>query len=256
MADEMGITISEDMDVPAFIEAVHKNYIDIYDYIDTLDDVVIINDTIVLVHAGLDDINNIPEYSMSVLKYDNFDTLSKGVDKLTIVGHYPTRNYRHDISCANPIFNMRKKIISIDGGNHIVKGGQINFLFLESLRTMKFNWNYVDHYPKYVMKCDVNYDEPDDFINVTYGDNEIEIVDTDLDFNLVKHVNTGITMWVHKSYVYEDNGKMYCYDASNQFLSVRKGDIISVIKKAMPYSIIKKNGYIGIIETKYLDYDN
>ena len=75
---------------------------------------------------------------------------------------------------------MRKKIISIDGGNHIVKGGQINFLFLESLRTMKFNWNYVDHYPKYEMKCDVNYDEPDDFINVTYGDNEIEIVDTDL----------------------------------------------------------------------------
>ena len=256
MADEMGITISEDMDVPAFIEAVHKNYIDIYDYIDTLDDVVIINDTIVLVHAGLDDINNIPEYSMSVLKYDNFDTLSKGVDKLTIVGHYPTRNYRHDVSCVNPIFNMRKKIMSIDGGNHLVKGGQINFLFLESLKTMKFNWNYVDHYPKYVMKLDVNYDEPDDFINVTYGDNEIEILDTDLDFNLVKHINSGITMWVHKSYVYEDNGKMYCYDASNQFLSVRKGDIISVIKKAMPYSIIKKNGYIGLIDTKYLDYDN
>ena len=256
MADEMGIELNENMDVPGFIEKVHTNYIDIYDYVDTLDDVIIINDSIVLVHAGLDDINNIPEYSMSVLKYDNFDTLSKGVDKLTIVGHYPTRNYRHDISCANPIFNMRKKIISIDGGNHIVKGGQINFLFLESLRTMKFNWNYVDHYPKYVMKCDVNYDEPDDFINVTYGDNEIEIVDTDLDFNLVKHVNTGITMWVHKSYVYEDNGKMYCYDASNQFLSVRKGDVISVIRKAMPYSIIKKNGYIGLIDTKYLEYDN
>lgn len=256
MANEMQIEINENMDIPAFIERVHTEYSDIYEYIDKLDDVVIINDTIVLVHAGIDSINNIPEYSMSVLKYDNFDTLSHGQEKLTIVGHYPTRNYRHDVSCVNPIFNMRKKIISIDGGNHLVKGGQINFLFLESLNTMKFTYRYEDHYPKYTMTCDVNYEEPDDFINVTYNNNEIEILDTDLDFYLVKHLDSGISMWVHKSYVYEDNGKVYCYDASNQFLSVRKGDVISVIRVANPYSIIKKNGYIGLIDTKYLENVN
>ena len=253
MAKEMNIDINEDMDIPSFIENVHRKYIDIYDYLDKLPDLLIINDMIVLVHAGIDDINNIPEYSMSILKYDNFDNVSHGCDKLTIVGHYPTRNYRNDVSCVNPIFNMRKKILSIDGGNHLVKGGQINFVFLESLKTMKFSYRYVDHYPKHIMKCDVFYDEPDNFINITYGDNEIEIIDTDLDFNLVHHVNSGQTMWVHKSNIYQDNGKKYCFDASNGFLSVKKGDLISIVIKAMPYSIIKKNGYIGLIDTKYIE---
>ena len=48
---------------------------------------------------------------------------------------------------------------------------------------------------------------------------------------------------------------MCCYDASNQFLSVKNGDNISVVRRANPYSIIKKNGYIGLIETKYITDD-
>ena len=64
-------------------------------------------------------------------------------------------------------------------------------------------------------------------------------------------------MWVHTSFVYKNNvtGSFYTYDASNQFLSVRKNDEISIIKRAKPYSIIKKNGYIGLIDTKYISDD-
>ena len=64
-------------------------------------------------------------------------------------------------------------------------------------------------------------------------------------------------MWVHTSFVYQDqkNNKIYAFDASNNFLSVRKGDIVSVVKKANPYSVIKRNGYIGLIDTKHLDED-
>ena len=56
------------------------------------------------------------------------------------------------------IFN--KKIISIDGGNHIVKGGQINVVTLESIDSMKFSYTYIDHYPKYIMKTNVDYEKP------------------------------------------------------------------------------------------------
>ena len=258
IAYEMDYKLSMDMDVRDFVDKVRAKYKDLYNFMESLDDVIIINNELVLVHGGLDDYNNIPEYSLSLLKYDNFYEKSSGVDKLTIVGHYPTRNYRHDISCCNPIFDFNKRIISIDGGNHIVKGGQINYVILESLQSMNFSYVYVDHYPKHIMKYDADYTVPQTPVNITYGNNEIEIISTDLDFYYIKHITTGMCMWVHTSYVYQDekSGKYYCYDASNQFLSVRCGDEISVIKMAKPYSVIKKNGYIGLIETRYLENDN
>ena len=258
MADEMNYKLSMDMDVRDFVNKVQEKYSDLYEFMDSLDDVIIINNEIVLVHGGLDDLNNIPEYSLSLLKYDNFYERSSGVENITIVGHYPTRNYRHDISCCNPIFDFNKRIISIDGGNHIVKGGQINYVFIESLETMNFSYVYYDHYPKHIMKCDCDYSVPQTLVNITYGNNEIEILSTDLDFYYIRHVKSKTCMWVHTSYVYQDEktGKYYCYDASNQFLSVRRGDEISVIRVAKPYSVIKKNGYIGLIETRYLEDDN
>ena len=62
-------------------------------------------------------------------------------------------------------------------------------------------------------------------------------------------------MWVQSANVFENDGKFYCYEGSNTFLSVIKGDVVSIVKRAKPYSVIKKNGYVGLIETKYLEYD-
>lgn len=257
IADEMNYPLSMDMNVKEFVHTLYEKYQDLYEFMNQLDDVIFINDSIVLVHGGIDDIHNIPKFSLSLLKYDRFYELSKPQEKLMIVGHYPTRNYRSDIACVNPIFDFRKRIISIDGGNHIVKGGQINVVMLDSLDNMKFSYIYVDHYPKHIMKTGMDYEKPVHEVNITFGDNEVEIMDTDLDFYYIRHLSTNTCMWAHNSFVYTDEktGKFYCYDGCNQFISVRKGDEISVIKKAMPYSLIKRNGYIGLIETKYLEDD-
>ncbi|MGM9970231.1 MAG: metallophosphoesterase [Anaeroplasma sp.] len=256
IAAEMNYELSYDMDVDDFISKLQLEYSELYDFMDSLDDIIFINDKLVLVHGGIDDINNIPEYSLSLLKYDNFYNLSKRQDNITIVGHYPTRNYRSDVSCVNPIFDLTKNVISIDGGNHIVKGGQLNFVTLESLDSMRFSYVWVDHYPKYLMKQDVIYDTPERLVSVTFNDNEVEIVDIDLDYYLIKHLKTNTFMWVHSSFVYKDkSGKYYTYDASNQFITVHKNDRISIIKKGMPYSVIKNNGYIGLIDSKYIEDD-
>lgn len=258
IALEKNISISYDMDVIAFKEMIVNDYPEFYEFMDSLDDLIIINNQIVLVHGGIDDIDDIPEYALPLLKYDNYYELAKPQKYITIVGHYPTRNYRKDISNCNPIFDFRKKIISIDGGNHLVKGGQLNFVILESLASMSFRYTYTDHYPKFIMNEDVNYDKPSTLINLTYNDNEIEILDKDLDYYYVKHLRTNLKMWVDSSFVYKDDrtNKYYSYDASNQFLSVHKGDTISIVKRAKPYSVIKKDGIIGLIDTEYIEVKN
>lgn len=255
IADLEGVILSRDMDVRNFVNMMVDKYKDLYDFMDSLDDVIFINDTIVLVHGGIDDIDNIPKLSLPILKYDRFYELSKPQKKLMIVGHYPTRNYRSDIACVNPIFDFKKKIISIDGGNHVVKGGQLNFVILKSINSMNFTFTFSDHYPKQIMKYSVDYEKNSNNVNITFGDNEVELLECDLDFLYVRHISSNSYMWVHSSYVYKDevSNKYYCYDGSNQFISVKENDIISVIKKGKPFSIIKKNGYIGLIETKYLE---
>lgn len=255
LAIENNVYVSLDMDIVAFKNLIIEKYPNYFNFIDSLDDLIIINDQLVLVHGGIDDINNIPEYALPLLKYDNYYELAKRQEHLTIVGHYPTRNYRKDISCCNPIFDFNKNIISIDGGNHLVKGGQINFVLLSSLNCMSFSYKYYDHYPKYKITQNIEYNIPSTLINLTYRDNEIEILETDMDFYYVRHIRTNVKMWVHSSFVYKNNDKYYSYDATNQFISVNKGDIVSVIKKALPYSVIKKDGIIGLIDTKYLFND-
>ncbi|MCR4897588.1 MAG: hypothetical protein K5892_00020 [Acholeplasmatales bacterium] len=254
MAIEMNYPISYKMDVDDFVAKVQEKYKDLYEYMDNLADVMFLNDEIVLVHGGLDDIDNIPEYSLPMLKYDRFYELSPIQKKLMIVGHYPTRNYRADVASVNPIFDFRKKIISIDGGNHVCKGGQINFIILESLNTMNFSYIYVDHYEKYEMKEDVFYEKPKNRVNITFVDNEVELVDKDLDFSFIRHKKTNQFMWVHNSSLYQDKGtlKYYAYDATNEFLSLKKGSVISIIRRGEPYSIVKFDGYIGLIESRYL----
>jgi protein phosphatase len=256
MAAELNIEICKDMDIDSFMNLCVKEYKEIFDFIDNLPDVYFINDTLVSVHAGIDDINNIDDYAMNVLKYDRFYELSKIQPKIMIVGHYPTRNYRPNLASANPIFDFNKRIISIDGGNHVVKGGQINFVVLNSLDSMQFDYIYADHYPKHIMKHNVRYDVKAQ-TSITYGQNEVVILESDLDFYYVNHVKTNSKMWIYKNNVYYNNidNKYYAYDGTNQFLSVNKNDEISICIKANPYSLIKKDGITGLIETKYLDDD-
>ena len=251
------LEVSNDMDLIKFKKIIFDKYKYLVDFTDSLDDVIFINDKLVLVHAGLDDINNIPDKALGLLKYDNFYKLSKPQEKIMIVGHYPTRNYRTDIFCCNPILDYDKKIFSIDGGNHVSKGGQINFLILDNLKDMNFSFKAYDHYPKYIVKQDIKYQNQKNKLSINYDDNEVDIIAEDLDYYLVRHKKTNVELWCHKSSIYmRDDYKYYAYDSTNLFMSLNKGDLISIIIKANPYSVIKHDGYVGMIETKYIEDEN
>lgn len=253
IAERENIEVNTTMDLNRFKRIIFTKYNYIVEFMDSLIDVIFVNDKLVLVHAGIDDINNIPENAIDVLKYDKFYEASKPQPRIMIVGHYPTRNYRNDIFCNNPIFDYDKKIFSIDGGNHVCKGGQINFVICDNINDFNFSYYSINHYPKYIMQNDVFYNASKKNISLNYTDNEVDILTEDLDFYLVRHKGSDTEFWVHKSLVYMNNDfKYYAYDATNQFMSLKKGDLISIVIKANPYSIINKDGYVGMVETKYL----
>lgn len=252
LADEHKIALDRQMNIKAFISQMREKYPQFYDFIDQLPDVIFINKAIVLVHGGILNIQQIPTNAIDVLKFDRFLEASGPQPIPMIVGHYPTRNYRSDITNVNPIFDSRKNIICIDGGNNVVKGGQLNVLILDNLKEMNFSFIAVDHYPKYVMKQDVYHEPPQKQFSIQFGKNEVEILAHDLDFYLVRPIHSTDELWVHQDFVFESNHHFYCYDGSNTFINLKKGDQISIIKMAKPYSLIKHQGIIGLIETEYI----
>ena len=201
------------------------------------------------------DINNIPKCSLDVLKFDRFLELSPVQPKIMIVGHNPTRNYCLDVPCVNPIFDFKKNIICLDGGNNVIKGGQINVVSLNNLSDMGFSYFAIDHYPKYIVKEDVIYEQPKNQFSIRFGKNEVDILAKDLDFYLIRPKGKTDELWVHEEFIVEAEEKYYCYEGSNTFINLKKGEEISVIKKAKPYSLIKHNGIVGLIESKYIDED-
>ncbi len=255
LAYEFQYNLGKSMDIDDFIRKIKLKHPEYYTFIDELADVIFINDKLVLVHGGILDIHHIPEHAIDLLKFDHFLEVSGPQPIPMIVGHYPTRNYHNDIPSVNPIFDSRKNIICIDGGNNVIKGGQINVVILDNLNTMNFSYIAVDHYPKYVMQEDVFYEQPKKQFSIQFGKNEVEILGHDLDFYLIRPIHSSDELWVHQDFVFQLGEKYYCYDGSNTFLNLKKGDQISVIKKAMPYSLIKDKGVVGLIETQYIHED-
>lgn len=252
LADEFHMTLDTNMDIEAFIAKIKESHPEFYEFIDQLPDVIFINDALVLVHGGILDLNHIPEHAIDLLKFDRFLEMSGPQPIPMIVGHYPTRNYHSDIPSVNPIFDSRKNIISIDGGNNVIKGGQINVLILDDLENMNFSYFGLDHYPKYVMQEDVYHEPPKKQFSIQFGKNEVEILAHDLDFYLIRPIHSTDELWVHQDFIFQSSEHYYCYDGSNTFINLKKGDEISVIKRAMPYSLIKHQGIVGLIETKYI----
>lgn len=251
LAHNLNITITEDIDCDDFARKIYLKYPQYYEFINDLTDVIFINDKLVLVHGGIMDINNIPSKALDVLKHDYFYLDSAKQEKIMIVGHFPARNYRDNENNVNPILDFNKNIICIDGGNQIVAGGQINVLMLDSIDDLNFYFKAYDHYPKYIMEEDVIY-QNGKINNIMFGHNEVSIIKENQDYYLLNHLSSNSNLWVHKDFVYLVNDKYYCYDGSNQFMNLKKGDKVSVIKVGKPYCLIKHNGCIGLIESKYI----
>lgn len=255
IAKELNYTLSYDMNVDDFCSLVYKEYKELFDFIDTLNDIIYLNNKIVLVHGGIFDFNNIPAESLNVLKVDEFYNRIDKSPIIQIVGHYPTRNYRDDITSLNPIIDFSKNVICIDGGNQVADGGQINVLLLDDINTLDFYFKSYNHYKKFIFNDTKDYEIPLQPFSIFYGNNEIKILEEKEDFYLIEELSSKSRLYVLKEDVYFNNNKYYCYDGSNIFISFRKGDIASLVKKRQPFSLINYDGIIGLVDTRYIPDD-
>ncbi|MEK3886334.1 metallophosphoesterase [Bacillus sp. FSL K6-3431] len=202
----------------------------------------------IIIHAGIENIENWKETNINfALSTPGFYEKGHQANKLVIVGHWPVTNYTAtSISHHNPIIDMNKRIICLDGGNRVKSDGQINALIIEE---DFYRHTYTDHL-KEIREIKQNYSAPEGFVGtVTYPNYHLKKLVQEEYFTLCENVNLGIHQWIKNEYIREQKDGIYCKDdLSTTLLSVKVGDSVAIIDNSCKaFVLVKKNGQVGWI---------
>ena len=196
----------------------------------------------VFVHAGLAPGDLEEQDVRFCMRNDAFLENAPDFDKYVMVGHWPVSMYCHDIPCDNPIVDNERRIIAIDGGNVVKRGGQLNAFIICG---GEFSYQYADKFPKMTVKTDQEGCEGS--LHITWLDRFAEIVEEGVEFSRVRHLQSGRTLIVPNSAIWTDGdgGFCTCDLATDHWLSVKAGDVISVVEIFSDRMFAKLNGVAG-----------
>ncbi|MEN2767044.1 metallophosphoesterase [Ornithinibacillus xuwenensis] len=204
---------------------------------------------LIIIHAGIDNHNDWYETDESQALYARaFYESGHQSEKTVVVGHWPVVNYRAaEASSHNPIIDLEKRIICIDGGNQIKQDGQLNALVIEG---GEYTFTYVDELGQEEMIIRDYTEHADRVGTVTFPNYEMNLLKREDYFTLCENRKLGIQQWIKNEYLIEKDGQFFCKnDLSTTFVTVHSGEYVKVVDDACKgYSLIKKNnGQVGWI---------
>ena len=225
------------LDEDQIFDYAYENYRYIFDYIETLPD-MIETEKYIFVHSAYFDTNTVTSVvrTADYLKYNY-----KSKDKWIICGHYPTANYpeltNNRFNC-NPLVLNDNKVCLIDGGKGTKEFGQVNLLIIEN---DKFSSIYEDWFEKIEV---INDQEEKGEVAITYKDPYVRVLQDMGEFLSCEYHEKIIEL--EKRLVYLDKNDEYnARNSTNHYLKLNKGDVVSLVFKGNTVSQIKKDGIIG-----------
>lgn len=247
MCKELSIEVKEESDINYIKEQIIQNYSYELNWLEALPH-IIETEKFIFAHAGITSENLDDQKVSEVLKRDAFIEEGFTFSKYVIVGHWPTANYGKDKGCCNPIINKDQKIISIDGGNIIKTEGQLNALIIED---ENITFEAVDDFPK--GKIIEAQGSNSNTIQISWVDNAIEVLEKGEEFSYCRHLSLKHELWIENNKIFSAKDGIHCYDCTDYFLAVKKGEVVSIIKRTSKRSLVKRDGIIGWVLNEKLE---
>lgn len=211
---------------------------------------IIIAGNFYFAHAALQS-ENISENNMQeVINYKAFLNEEHTFSHTVVVGHMPVCLYDDKVSRCNPIFDQKKNIISIDGGNVIKLDGQLNALIIPDVYEKKVLYDSMDLLPKAVILETQEEKIGQRSINVRWSDGEVEILDRKDEFSYCRHCSSGYKLWILNEFLSIHQGKVWADEGTDYILPVKKNEIVSVVRMTSRGYFIKKDGVVGWYQKK------
>lgn len=247
MLRELGIPFDEHADMLPYMRAINAHFAPELAFLRSLPAVIEAPNHI-FVHAALptEDLDALQNCALSdCIKADAFASRDVHFHKTVVVGHWPVALYSDRIACSNPIFDRKRNVFSIDGGNAVKEEGQLNALILPDAYSQDASFIAEDSYPKCVA-LDAQ-QEGDDPFSLRWIDRECDILSEENGVFRVRHCTTGRLLTIPACFLHERTTPARFLDFTTHILPVLPGDRLSLLRpQRLPLGwYVKKNGVVG-----------
>ena len=247
MLRELGMTFDEHADMLPYMRAINAHFAPELAFLHSLPAVIDAPNHI-FVHAALptEDMDALQNCTLSdCIKADAFALRDVHFHKTVVVGHWPVVLYSDKIACSNPIFDLKRNVFSIDGGNAVKEDGQLNALILPDAYSQNASFIAADPFPKYTA-LDAQQAGSNPF-NLRWIDNECDILSEENGQFQVRHCTSGQLLTIPECFLYERTSPARFLDFSTHNLPISPGDRLSLLRpqRFSQGWYVKKNGLTG-----------
>ena len=229
-------------------------YSDLIQFLDNLPVILKFND-LTFVHGGIDASFDLEEDEVKFLKYDEYNDKGSMNAHPVIVGHWPICNIRTDCITNVPYANQEKNIIFIDGGLGVKVTGELNAFIIDQFNTSNVNHEEKRQYSykqenNFVEKIIVkeHYFELEEPIFINYPHFEFDIIEHGNVMTTCRHHYSGKFFSVFNELLVEaPQGYTLKTDYINQFLNLKKGEVVLVCQRFNDCVLVKYKDIFGWI---------
>ncbi len=184
------------------------------------------------------------------VRYDAFgNTDGPRFEKACIVGHWPVMLYSAGRAQANPVYNARRNIFSIDGGCMLKDDGQLNALIRDNATGC---WSFTAYDGFARIRALSRQVGSANSVYIRWGDAQVEVLEREGEFSRCRHLRTGYVMDVLTDDMYHDStGALCCDDSTDYRPPVQPGDELSLVRRTSRGCRVKKNGVSGWYTGEY-----
>lgn len=256
MMQEAGIAMPDEGNVSEVRRGLCHIYKKELDFIRALP-TIIETQSLVFIHGGAPslDFEKLAQHdAYEFMKNDAFMDQGVSFDRYVVLGHWPVLLYCSDPEKKRPLklspmIDRERKIINIDGGLSLKDSAQLNVLILPDIESEDFSHVGFDFF-KEVRALDFQ-KESEQFINITWVNRQVEIVDKGEEFTKVRHLATGTVLDVRTACLYTWLDEQCCDDYTDYELPIQPGDTIKIMETTSRGYCVKKDGVIGWYRGRY-----
>ena len=243
--DELGLPLGGLSDVPAAKQALRAHLARETAFLQSLP-ALIETEKYIFVHGGLPmaDTSALTAADLpGLLKFDAFLEKAPHFDKYVFVGHWPVVLYSDTVSCADPIIDQKRHVVSLDGGCGVKDGAQLNAVLVAP--DGSFSHESYDGLPL-VQALDAQTDGGDAF-HLRWTERFVERLSAENGIARVRVISCGKTLDVPENYLYtEADGRLCCRDFPAHRLKIEPGDALSLIDETPLGLLVKKGSTSGL----------
>lgn len=197
-------------------------------------------------HAGLLNETTYASDFKYVLTYPLFGNTEQRFQKAVVCGHMPVTEYCKTKASFTPRYHAASNIYSIDGGNQVKKGGQLNALMFEGSSVSSES---VDFLPQVKVLKSTHPQNLSPFF-ITFNKGQLNVLEERSGQILAYSPYLNRRFWMDSSFYVDGKGT----DFTNYEMPLAKGETVKLVQTYGNKAQIKKNSVLGWTDLDNLDW--